>query len=134
VDKPTRPRIVLADDHQEMLEELKRLLARDFEVVAAATEGLALISAVSRLKPDAVISDIKMPILDGIEAGRRIVREGLCPAVIILTLYNEQQLIRIALEAGIRGYVLKTDAGEELVHAIQTVVQGGTYLSTSLTL
>jgi DNA-binding NarL/FixJ family response regulator len=115
-----------------MLEELRHLLARDFDVVAAVTQGHALISAVSRLKPDAVVSDINMPQLDGIEAGRRIVRDGLCSAVVILTVYNEQQLVQSALEAGIRGYVLKTDAGEELSRAVQAVLLGGAYVSSGV--
>ena len=86
----------------------------------------------SRLRPDAVVSDINMPLMDGIEAGRRILREGLCPAVIILTLHNEPQFVRCAIESGIRGYVLKFDAGEELVIAVQTVLGGGTYLSSGV--
>jgi CheY-like chemotaxis protein len=129
---PKRSRVVVADDHQEMLEELRRLLSRDFDVVAAVSEGRALISAVARLRPDAVVSDVNMPHLDGIEAGRRIIREGLCSAVVVLTVYNEQQLVQSALESGIRGYVLKTDAGEELARAVQTVLLGGAYVSSGL--
>ena len=129
---PKRSRVVVADDHQEMLEELRGLLSRDFDVVAAVSEGHALLSAVLRLRPDAVVSDVSMPHLDGIEAGRRIVREGLCSAVVILTVYNERQLVQSALELGIRGYVLKTDAGEELALAVQTVLLGGAYVSSGV--
>lgn len=127
-----RPRIVLADDHPGMLEEIRLLLAREFEVVGAVNQGQTLLSAVSQLRPDAVVCDIDMPFVDGIEAGRRILREGLCPAVIILTLHNEPQLVQMALASGVRGYVLKVDAGEELALAVQTVVGGGTHLSSGV--
>ena len=79
-----------------------------------------------------MVSDVNMPHLDGIEAGRRILREGLCPAVIILTVYNGRQFVESALESGIRGYVLKTDAGEELARAVRTVLLGGAYLSSGV--
>lgn len=124
-----RPRIVLADDHRGMLEEINLVLSREFEVVGSVSEGRALCSAVSQLRPDAVVSDINMPLVDGLEAGRRILQGGLCSAVILLTNHNEPQLIQSALEAGIRGYVLKIDAGEELALAVRTVVDGGLYLS-----
>ena len=124
-----RLRVLLADDHPEMLEEIRSLLAREFEIVGSVGEGQALLSAVEQLRPDAVVCDIKMPLVDGIEAGRRILREGLCAAVILLTMYNDRHLVHSALEAGIRGYVLKVDAGEELALAVATVADGGTYLS-----
>jgi len=124
-----RVRVLLADDSQEVLEEIRRLLASEFEIVGSVGEGQALLSAVEQLKPDAVVADIKMPLVDGIAAGRRILREGLCTAVILLTMYNDRHLVHSALESGIRGYVLKVDAGEELALAVETVVGGGTYLS-----
>jgi DNA-binding NarL/FixJ family response regulator len=127
-----KPRIVLADDHPGMVEEIRLLLARDFDVVGSVSEGRALLSAVSQLKPDAIVCDINMPLVDGLEAGRGILRAGLCPAVIILTLYNEPELVHSALESGIRGYVLKVDAGEELALAVETVVGGGTYVSSGV--
>jgi len=90
---------------------------------------LALIQAAFELRPDAIISDINMPRLNGISAGRQILQEGLCKAVILLTTYNEPQLVASAMQAGIRGYVLKIEASEELVPAVRTVVGGGIYLS-----
>ena len=73
-----------------------------------------------------------MPGLGGIEAGEQIVRQGLCNAVLMLTMYNEQQLVGKALQAEIRGYVLKVDASEELIPAIYTVLGGGNYLSQAV--
>ena len=127
-----KPRIVLADDHPGMVEEIRLLLAREFDIVGSVDEGRALLSAVSQLRPDVVVSDLDMPLMDGLETGRRILRSGLCPAVIILTQYNEPELVHSALESGIRGYVLKVDAGEELALAVQTVAGGGTYLSSGV--
>ena len=122
-------RVVLADDHQDLLEEVRCLIAPEFDVVRSVNEGLALIQAACELRPDAVISDIHMPRLNGIEAGRQILRKGLCQAVIVLTMYNEPQFVDRAMQAGIRGYVLKVDAGEALIPALQTVLGGGIYLS-----
>jgi DNA-binding NarL/FixJ family response regulator len=124
-----RCRVVLADDHQDLLEEIRYLLAPEFDVVGSVKEGLALIQAVFELRPDAVISDIKMPRLNGIDAGRQILEKGLCKAVIALTTYNEPPFVDSAMQAGIRGYVLKIEASEELVPAVRTVVSGGIYLS-----
>jgi DNA-binding NarL/FixJ family response regulator len=131
-DSRRRPRVVLADDHPGMAEEIRLLLADEFEVVGSASEGQALLSLVAQLRPDAVVSDIDMPLVDGIEAGRRMLQQGLCPAVVILTAYNEPQLVGSALACGIRGYMLKEDAGEELALAVNTVAGGGTYLSSGI--
>jgi DNA-binding NarL/FixJ family response regulator len=127
-----RPRVVVADDHPGMLEEIRLLLAPEFDVVGSASEGQALLSLVAQLRPDAVVADIHMPLLDGIEAGRGMLQEGLCPAVVIVTVYNEPQLVGSALACGIRGYVLKEDAGEELALAVNTVARGGSYLSSGI--
>lgn len=129
---PPRTRVVLADDHTGMLEQIGLLLADEFDVAGSVSEGQALVSAVARLRPDAVVSDIHMPLLDGIEAGRRILQQGLCSSVILLTVYNEPELLHSALAFGIRGYVLKGDAGEELALAVHAVTKGGIYLSSSV--
>jgi DNA-binding NarL/FixJ family response regulator len=128
-DTKRRSRLVLADDYAGVLDEIGQLLAAEFDVLFTVSEGTDLIRAVDKLKPDAVISDLQMPGMDGIEAGRYILRNGLCDAVIILTMYNEPHLVRKALEAGIRGYVLKVDAGDELIAAVHAVLSGDSYLS-----
>jgi DNA-binding NarL/FixJ family response regulator len=127
-----KPRIVLADDHAGMREQICLLLAHEFEVAGSVGEGQALLAAVARLRPDAVVSDIHMPLIDGIEAGRRILQQGLCAAVVILSVYNEPELVQSALASGIRGYVLKADAGEELALALHAVTGGGMYLSSGV--
>jgi DNA-binding NarL/FixJ family response regulator len=122
-------RLALADDRADILEEIRSLLEPEFQVICSATEGDALIRGVQECKPDGVISDVEMPGLSGIDAGREIIRRGLCSAVIMLSMYNYPLLIQTALDAGIRGYVLKEDAGEELIPALRAVMAGGQYLS-----
>jgi DNA-binding NarL/FixJ family response regulator len=124
-----RSRLVLADDHPAVLDEVRRLLEFEFDVLRTVGEGAALVRAVEELRPDVVISDIQMTGTGGIEAGGQILREGLCNAVIVLTMHNEPHLVGKALRAGIRGYVLKEDAGDELIPAVHTVLGGGSYLS-----
>ena len=123
------PRLVLADDHPDVLDEIRDLLASEFDVLRTVNEGVALIEATAELRPDAVISDIRMPGLGGIEAGRQILQRGLCRAVVVLTMYRERHLVSKALQAGIRGYVLKVDASDELIPAVYAVLSGGSYVS-----
>ena len=125
----SRWRVVLADDHPAVLEELHQLLSTEFQVAYSATHGLDLVDAAARIKPDAVITDIQMPFQDGVESGRQILERNLCGAIVLLTVYNDRQIRERALAAGIRGYVVKVDAGEELIRAVMTVIAGGTYVS-----
>ena len=124
-----RTRLVLADDRGDVLDEIRQLLEPDFDILRTVNQGAALVEAVAELRPDVVVSDVRMPILGGIEAGSQILRDGLCSAVIMLTMYDEPHLVTKALQAGIRGYVLKVDAGEELIPAVHEVFGGGKYLS-----
>ncbi|HEY3740204.1 MAG TPA: response regulator transcription factor [Bryobacteraceae bacterium] len=126
---PHRFRIVLADDHLDILREVRALLTPEFEIVNAVTDGLQLIDAVREARPDVVVSDLQMPGLGGMAACRRIIKEGWCNAVVVLTMHNEAQLIDEAIAAKIRGYVLKMDAGDELVRAVRNVLSGSTYCS-----
>ena len=132
-DEQARPRLVLADDHPDVLDEISRLLVSEFDLLRTVGEGRALIEASAELQPDAVISDIRMTGLDGIEAGRQLLQKGLCKAVLVLTMYNEPHLVSRALQAGIRGYVLKVDAGDELIPAVYAVLSGGNYVSRGVT-
>ncbi len=124
-----RLRVVLADDHGEVLEEIRLLLHAEFEIAGSVRDGRALVETAAGLKPDVVISDLEMPGMNGIEACRTIISRGICNAIVLLTMYNEPHLIQRALRAGIRGYVLKIDAGEELMAALVAVLNGNRYLS-----
>jgi len=124
-----RRRLVLADDHPDVREEIRQLLDPEFDVLRAVGDGAALIEAVAELQPDAVISDIQMPRMDGIEAASRLLDGGLCEAMIVLSMYPDAHLVKTALQAGIRAYVLKLDAGEELIPAVYAALRGEHYLS-----
>src|SRR5207247_10416540 len=123
-------RIVLADDHVLVRQGLKSLLEREnFQVVAEASDGQDAVRLSESLHPDIAVIDISMPILNGIDAVRELGRS--CPKTkaILLTQHEEDQYIREALEAGVKGYVLKNQAASDLVHAIQQVSRGQVYLS-----
>ena len=126
---PRRARLVLADDSEDILAELRSLLAPEFEVVDAVKDGLKLIEAVERSRPDAVVCDIYMPALSGIQAGEEILRRRLCPAIVLLTMHNEPYLVGIAQRKGMQAYVLKEDACFELIPALWAAVKGNSYLS-----
>ncbi len=123
-------RIVLADDHVLVRQSLRSLLEREqFQVVAEASDGQEAVRLSESLHPDIAVIDISMPILNGIEAVRELGRS--CPKTkaILLTQHEEDQYIREALAAGVKGYVLKNQAASDLVHAIQQVSRGQFYLS-----
>src|SRR5882724_2227290 len=123
-------RAILADDHVLVRQGLKSLLEREkIAVLAEASDGQELIRLAQTHKPDIVVVDISMPILNGIDAVRELVKT--CPKTksILLTQHEDDQYIREALEAGVRAYLLKSQAAKDLLQAIQQVLRGGVYLS-----
>src|SRR6516164_2102501 len=106
-------KVLLADDHQIVREGLRSLLkaCRDCEIVGEAADGRKAVALVEELKPDIVILDISMPLLNGLEATRQILKIRPQTKVLILTMHESDPLIRDVLDAGARGYILKTDAG-----------------------
>ena len=126
----TKPRLLLADDHEDLLQEVTILLGKDFELIGVCRDGLELLECAASLCPDVVITDFKMPKLSGIDAGRRLLEQRLCKAVVLLTMYGDPQLVRCARDAGILGYVLKEKAAEDLIRAIFSVLEGTPFLSS----
>ena len=125
-------RVLLADDHGGVLDTVARLLVPEFDVVGAVTDGNALLSAAGRLKPDVVIVDISMPILNGIEAVRRLMESGSQAQVVFLTVHESSDYVRAALATGALGYVVKPRMGVDLNVAIKEVHGGRSYLSPSI--
>lgn len=123
-------RILLADDHAILREGLRALLeGRSLSVVAEAGDGRSAVRLAAETKPDVVVLDISMPELNGIDAAREILHGDPRAIVILLTVHAEEPFVIEALEAGARGYVLKSQASTDLVKAIQETVRGAIYLS-----
>ncbi len=114
------------------MQGLAGLLQSDFELVGTVGDGRALLDAARRLRPDVIVTDLAMPVLDGLDALRRLRRQGSACKVIFLTMHADGHLAAEALRAGASGYVLKHAASEELVRAIHEVFQGRVYLTPLL--
>jgi DNA-binding NarL/FixJ family response regulator len=126
-------RIILADDHSVLLEALQALLAPEFEVLGAVTDGRALVSECLRLKPDVVVLDIAMPFLGGLEAGRQIKAQRKEIRLVYLTMNADPEMAAEALRIGALGYVLKSSAGSELKTAIRQALDGRSYITPLIT-
>jgi two-component system, NarL family, response regulator NreC len=128
---PTR--IVLADDHVLVRQGLKSLLEREhFQVMAEASDGQDAVRLIESHHPDIAILDISMPTLNGIDAARGLSRSAPKTKVILLTQHEEEQYIHEALEAGVKGYVLKNQVANDLIQAIRQVCRGEFYLSPGI--
>jgi DNA-binding NarL/FixJ family response regulator len=126
--KPTA-RLLIADDHKLLADACKSVLEPEFEVVGIVTDGRALVKAASLLKPDAIILDISMPHLNGLDAGEQVKHRMPSVKLVFLTMSLTADVAAEAFRRGASGYVLKHSAAEELVTAIRKVVQGESYLS-----
>ena len=124
-----KPRVLLADDHQIMLEGLKSLLGGEFEVVGSVEDGRALVEQAALLHPDVIVADISMPQLNGIEAARRIKKTDKTVKIVFLTMHLDATYAEDAFEAGASGFVLKHAAPSELVTAIREALKGRTYVT-----
>jgi DNA-binding NarL/FixJ family response regulator len=127
-------RILIADDHTIVRQGLARLLEDQpqFKVVGEAVDGRMAIEKAQALEPDVIVMDIGMPLLNGIEASRRILKALPKTRILILSMYSHEHYIHELLEAGISGYLLKESSGRDIVKAIQAAMKGETFLSPSI--
>jgi DNA-binding NarL/FixJ family response regulator len=126
-----RPRVFLADDHSQLLEAEIQLLRPHFDIVGTAMDGDALVSEALRLKPDVIIVDITMPVLNGIEAVQKLVQSGSTAKFIFLTIHSSQEFVNACLQAGARGFVAKSKMKAHLISAIYAVLDDVSYVSSS---
>ncbi len=126
------PRVLLADDHRLLLEAFHKLLEPTVTVVGAVADGHALLEAASRLRPDIIVLDVGMPLLNGFEAGRQIKQKIPEVRLIFLTVNEDPDFVTEAFRAGASAYLLKKSIGTELFHAIQQVMIGHTYVTPLL--
>lgn len=125
----SRTRVLLADDHTLLLDGLRKVLEPDFDLVGVASNGKELLEAAAALKPDVILLDISMPLMNGFEAARLLKQCDDKARLIFLTMHKDPSYVKEAFRAGASGYVLKHSAGTELVTAVHEVLRGNFYLS-----
>lgn len=128
---PLRPRVLLADDHTVVVEGVRAILARDFELVGIAKDGCELLKLAPDLEPDVIVVDIAMPSLNGLDATVQLKQNLPNSPVIVMSGHKSSAYVRAALRSGALGYVAKTKA-EELPDAIRTVLRGNVFLSSDV--
>jgi len=126
---PTRPRILLADDHPGVLERASRILASDYEVVGTVADGRSAVDAAFQLQPDLVVLDIMMPEIDGFHAARELRRRGSTAKVVFLTIQQDEEYVTAAMDSGGVAYVLKSKMHSDLIHAIRQALAGSVFVS-----
>jgi DNA-binding NarL/FixJ family response regulator len=124
-------RIVLADDHREIVSIVRSTLGDEFEIVATVEDGRAALDAVLELDPDVLITDISMPVMDGLQLAAQLKNLHRRTKVIVLTMHQDAYFISAALSLGILGYVTKTLMSSDLISAIEGALRGNTFISGS---
>ena len=128
-----RPRVIVADDHRTMRDTLVAMLSREFDVVAAVTDGLAVISKAEQLDPDLLVLDIAMPGLNGIAAAARLREHGSNAKVVFVTNLRDREFLQESLALGDIGFVVKDRLVADLLPAIRLVLSGETFVSPTVT-
>jgi DNA-binding NarL/FixJ family response regulator len=129
----SRPRVLLADDHALLLDAFAKLLGDECDIVGKVSDGRAAVAAAAELKPDVIVLDIAMPLMNGLEAARQIKRKMRSIKVVFLTMSEDSEVAAEAFRAGASGYLLKRSAGSELLTAMREVTQGRSYVTPLIT-
>jgi DNA-binding NarL/FixJ family response regulator len=129
----TRPRLLIVDDHELVIEGLERLLGDRYEIVGKLTDGRDVVDAVSRLRPDVLLLDLSIPHVSGLEVMRRLHARKIPFKAIVLTMHADASLAVESLRMGASAFVLKQSSGSELLRALDLVLRGATYLPAQIT-
>src|SRR5689334_6491480 len=128
-----KPRVIIADDHTLLVEAFEKLLASECEVVAKVADGRALVAAVKNLRPDVVVLDLTMPLLNGLDAARQIKQFDRSIRLVFVTMNEDPDLAAEAFRAGGAAYLLKRSAGSELLMAIREAMKRRSYVTPLVT-
>lgn len=124
-----KPKILLADDHPDMLETVAQILEPTFEIVGRLGDGQALLEAVRKQKPDVIVVDISLPVLNGLEAANKLKLSGSTARIVFLTAHDDQDFVNACLASGALGYVYKAQMAVDLIAAINEALEGRTFVS-----
>ena len=124
-----KPTVLIADDHTLVVDAFRKLLEPNYEIVGSVGDGLALLDQAPLLRPDVIIVDVGMPLLNGLAAGQRLRRVVPKSKIVYVTMNDDGDLATEALRAGASGYLLKSSAGTELLNALREVLRGATYVT-----
>jgi DNA-binding NarL/FixJ family response regulator len=124
-----RARIVLADDHPGLLKCIEGMLVGEFDIVGLATDGTAALEITQRLNPDVLVLDITMPRMDGLEVARRLKQADSKARIMFLTIHQDADFLRTALELGAEGYIVKCRLASDLIPAVREVLAGRQFVS-----
>jgi len=127
-----RARLLLADDHSITLEVMRSVISREYDLIGEVSDGRALVTEALRLRPDLIVLDIGMPLLNGIDAARQIRQAWPRAKLLFVSMHSNGMYVREAMSTGASGYVLKTSAAEELLPAIRAVLEGRVYMTPAL--
>jgi DNA-binding NarL/FixJ family response regulator len=125
-------RLLLADDHPQFLEIVARHLKPHFDVIRTVANGQAMLEEAARLEPDVVVLDISMPVLNGIDATRKLRAAGSRAKIVFLTVHADQDYVRAALGAGAVGYVLKSELASDLLACLRHADETGPFVSPAI--
>ena len=126
-----RVRVLIAEDHEAVAQQLRRLLENECDIVGVVGDGQSLVDAAGSLTPEVIVSDISMPVFDGLTAARAILSARPDARIVFVTVRDDPSVVRKAFLVGALGYVLKADAGEELLMAIRAAHAGLPHISTN---
>ena len=126
-----RARVLLAEDHPDVAEQLRAILETEFDVVAVVPDGFAMLTAADTLAPDVIVTDIAMPVMDGLEATARLIGRTPKARVVLVTMHDEPAVRRHGLATGAVGYVAKVSADHDLIPAVYAALQGGPFVAST---